>query len=317
MFAEEVTFSFGVPGQANANESAELSTEQVRSLLNQIEAELQRSEVFRRAVQTLEGTQEESAQFLLKAVGREAIRLSMRQLIQQKPSETTMVSEINNRMPDVDSQSTRRIEVPDITNLVPGWRKRAKLDSKVDAVQQEQQRSIARLGEQIRRAREARAMTVSELHTRTMVPLHQLKALEAGQTEHLPEDIYLRGFIRRIAATLGLNAEQLLDNLPTPDPKKAVLPSWQAPVKSKGFSIGFNFGGLSLQPMHLYVGYAALVAGGVAWLAHQPSPSAPPGSFNLDTIQMEQSTQQPQQKSQQQSQQKIDSRVSIAAPERF
>ncbi len=318
MFAEEATVSFGISGQAGG---MEFSAEQVRSLLNQIETELQRSEVFRRAVQNLEETQQEgasSAQFLLKAVGREAIRLSMRHFVSQEPSETTMVSEISNRMPEVDSHSTQSIEVPDITKLVPGWQKRSKVEQKVDVVKQEQHRSIARLGEQIRRAREARAMTLAELHTQTMVPLHQLHSLEAGHGDHLPEDIYLRGFVRRIATALNLNAEQLLDNLPAPNPVQSVIPSWQRPTKTKGFSLGFNLGGLALHPVHLYFGYAALMAGGIAWLAHQPAPSAPPGAINLDNIQMEKSTQQIQRSQQQSPQsQKIDARASIAAPERI
>lgn len=314
MFAEDTTFCFALPGQ---NATVELSAEAVRSLLTQIETELHRSEVFRRAIQGLEASQQDGAsgaQFLLKAVGREAIRLALRQFVRQQPTETQAVTEMESRESvSLEQQKAQAAEAfeSQIVNLVPGWRKRLGADQKAEQAEQERQLCLQRLGEQIRRAREARSLSLRELHGKTMVPLHQLQAIEAGQGSHLPEDIYLRGFIRRIASALDLNAERLLDLLPPTDPVKAVLPTWYHPP-TKSTATGFGFSGLSIRPMHLYVGYAALIAGGFAWLSHQPAPKPLPNAIDLDSPRIQKSDEKTQA-----TQTQATVKASIAAPERL
>ena len=57
----------------------EMSQDGLRSILNQIEAELLNSEVYRRTMaglQTMLGEATNTAQLLVKAVGREAVRLT-------------------------------------------------------------------------------------------------------------------------------------------------------------------------------------------------------------------------------------------------
>jgi cytoskeleton protein RodZ len=138
-----------------------------------------------------------------------------------------------------------------------------------------------------------------------MVPMHQLQALETGQGTHLPEDVYLRGFIKRIGTALELDNATLLASLPIPDPTQAILPSWyHPPTKSGGIK------GLAVQPLHLYVGYAALMAGGLVWLSHQQTPETPPGAIQLDAPNVTTSPQSNQPHS-------LNSGSSIAPPERF
>lgn len=298
MFAEDTKVCFAVPGQ---NATVELSAEAVRSLLSQVEVELHRSEVFRRALQGLEASQQDEAsgaQFLLKAVGREAIRLALRQLVCQP--ESTLIPHPAEAEAEFEAQ---------IVNLVPGWRKRVKPEQKADQTMQERQVCLQQLGEQIRRSRTARLMSLNELHSQTMIPLHQLQAIEAGHGAHFPEDIYLRGFVRRIAAVLGVDADRLLDSLPAPDPAKAFLPSWKTtPSKSRSISLGL--GGLSLRPIHLYVGYAALVAGGFAVLSQQQAPQSLPNAIDLESPTL----QKPAAKPQPQSPLKVSA---VSAPERL
>ncbi|HEY9906789.1 MAG TPA: hypothetical protein V6D18_04185, partial [Thermosynechococcaceae cyanobacterium] len=81
------------------------------------------------------------------------------------------------------------------------------------------------------------------------------------------------GFLRRLGCALNLDGIALAASLPPLDPVQAILPTWYHPEMS------LNTG---LRPLHLYVGYAALLAGGFTWLAYQsdlrepPKPSAAP-----------------------------------------
>lgn len=286
MLAQDTAFCFGVPSNTD---TAELPIEGFKQLLSQIEAELYQSDVFRGAMLRLEEAQNEAAsvQFLLKSVGREAIRLALRQVVQQPDSvETELVEAPLAEVTQAPDQTQKtRIESSDdfdadLLNLVPGWRKRANPSDQIAHEEQQRQLGLNCLGNQIRTAREAQLMSLEELRSKTLVPLHQLQAIEAGHGTHLPEDIYLRGFIRRIAKALNLNTEQLLETVPTPDPVKAILPSWYHPQTK---SSSMSFGNLALRPAHLYMGYAALLTGGVAWLSHQPAPAPLPNAIDLNS----------------------------------
>ncbi|MER3432976.1 MAG: hypothetical protein C4288_05975 [Leptolyngbya sp. ERB_1_1] len=255
--------------------TGEESSEGFRALLSQIEAELYRSEVFRRALESLEESVPEgtSAQFCLKAVGREAIRLVLREIMPATPPEPKPAEPVRRKKPVSESEQHR-------------------------------EECLARLGAQIRTARQVRSMSIAELHTKTLVPVHQLQAIEAGHGAHLPEDVYLRGFIQRIAKVLNVDSAQLLDLLPAVDPVKAVLPTWYHPRKSS-----IDIGGMSLKPVHLYLGYAAMLSGGFVWLSHQ-STSSP--SNNSSTPQVA-----PASKSEVQSTTKISASLQVSAPERL
>lgn len=245
--------------------TGEESSEGFRALLSQIEAELYRSEVYRRALESLEASEGTSAQFCLKSVGREAIRLALWEMM---PAIAPEPADHKTAIPEPDSA---------------------------------RQDCLQRLGAQIRTARQVRSMSIVQLHSKTLVPVHQLQAIEAGYGTHLPEDVYLRGFIQRIAKALNLDSVQLLDLLPAVDPIKAVLPTWYHPPRKRSVDIG----GMSLQPVHLYLGYAALLSGGFVWLSHQTAPPATPRAIELS---------QPVSKSQ--AQPATTSSTGIAAPER-
>ena len=174
-----------------------------------------------------------------------------------------------------------------------------------EQVIQERADHLRRLGGQIQQARLARSMSLSELHSKTLVPVHQIQALEAGYGAHLPEDIYLRGFIQRIAKVLEMDSASLLASLPKPDPRQAILPTWYHPPTP---AIGLR--GLAVQPVHLYVGYAALMAGGLFWLSRQATPPTNPSAIDLDSSQVT-----PSPKIQNHSSEPSGAKVSIAPPE--
>ena len=59
-------------------------------------------------------------------------------------------------------------------------------------------------GELLRKGREQRGLTLDQLARTTRVPEHVVQALEAGQLDELPPEVYAKGFIRAISRELGI-----------------------------------------------------------------------------------------------------------------
>lgn len=288
-----------------------LSQEKLRIIFSQVEAELYHSETYRRALSSLQktvGEAIEGPQALIKSACREAIRLALRQLVkqyqvpptanQEEMPQATLLSKqegmssaqapIQDSVPQANLNSREKSEVVSPGGLAispkaalrskskrSGGGKLAKVDpSKPDmAVQPSippREVLVRQIGQELRQARQAKSLSLNQLHSLTWIPIHQLKALEDGQVEQLPEDVYVRGFIRRVGDALELDGATMSEALPAPDTAKTVLPSWQISDETSP----------CLRPVHLYFGYAALMAGavgGLAWMAQQPFPD---GAFN-------------------------------------
>jgi len=303
-----------IPG----NSSIQISQDDLRSLLGQIETKLHRSKVYRNALATLQnllGSSSEEAKVLFKAISREAIALSFQQFTTQQPKVTdnqhsntadspstetenadlsqclstvklnTNNPETNTNEENLPSQSVPFIEpLPEkvshnqvADNSVKAkedkknakkpthWLKRTLKPDKAEIAKQlaAEQRieTLQKIGEQLQKAREFQGLSLSQLNVYTHVPIHHMEALENGNFELLPEDVYLRGFIRVMGNALGLDGTTLIAALPAPEIAKAILP---ISSKLKNSSPGL---GLDIRPVHLYVGYTALVAGAVGGLS--------------------------------------------------
>ncbi len=125
-------------------------------------------------------------------------------------------------------------------------------------LEQEREQGLREIGLIIHQARVKKGWSIDYLRSLTLITLHQIIALESGDLKTLPEDVYLRGFICRIAAALHLDTKSLLQRLPQPDIAKTTLPSWyQDPQSANNY----------IKPTHLYLGYSTLVAGALGGLA--------------------------------------------------
>ncbi|NEP41102.1 MAG: hypothetical protein F6K25_06905 [Okeania sp. SIO2G4] len=156
-------------------------------------------------------------------------------------------------------------------------RKKLTKAEKAALLVEEKNTYLQQLGEKLQKARKMRCLSMKQIHKQTFVPLHYLEAIEKGQTDELPEDIYLRGFIFRIGNALGFDGVALAEALPMSDPLQSLIPSWSNSNKDIGLGIG---------PIHLYIGYTALMAGavgGLSWMSQQPSPGANLTPDKLDT----------------------------------
>lgn len=291
------------------NPTIEISQDELRSLLGQIEGELHQSKVYRRAlsVSHLLGSSADQANVLFKAVGREAISLAFRQFVQQyqkveenneqadKNSETPAAEQtdytdlaecltsvqINPNNPiettnNIDLQSESQVVTNTANNSVKtkedspttktpiSWFKPNKklILAELQAQMAAQQRldSLREIGQQLRLARESQGLSLSQLHAYTHIQISYIEAVENGNWELLPDDVFVHGFVRVMGNALGLNGTTLAASLPAPEPVKAVLPSYYQPKNRIEFASG-------IRPMHLYFGYTALVAGSVGGLS--------------------------------------------------
>ena len=66
------------------------------------------------------------------------------------------------------------------------------------------------VGAQLRRAREERDLSLSDLLQITKIRVALLKALENNETLTISGDVYTRGFLRAYAAAVGLNPEEIV-----------------------------------------------------------------------------------------------------------
>jgi len=71
------------------------------------------------------------------------------------------------------------------------------------------------LGEQLRRAREARGLSIDEAERATRIRARYLTALEKGDLDVLPTHIQVRGFLRNYSGFVGLDPEQTIGRLDT------------------------------------------------------------------------------------------------------
>jgi cytoskeleton protein RodZ len=264
--------------------------EELRALFNQLEAELHRSEGYCRAIAGLQSVAP-SAPSLIQAVGREALRVAMQHfapvaaptaaaIVPSAAQSDHQAAAAHKADQDATQDAALFSAIADVMAPTPTKarfsflpQRPTKLSAAEIALQEQTARhtQLRQLGQQLRQAREAKAMTLAQLHTRSFVPMYHLQALEMGRVDNLPEDVYLRGFLRRLENVLGLTVGTLQANLPTNLVQTSIAPSWSAAKPTK---VRAGLGGLQVNSAHLYVTYASLMAGGVFWLSNQTSPKA-------------------------------------------
>lgn len=99
---------------------------------------------------------------------------------------------------------------------------------------------MASLGSYLRAEREIRELSVAEIAQTTRIPVRVLLHLEGDEREHLPADVFVRGYLSAYARALGVSDDELLsrfqgedagDDLATP------LPAVYAPESGRRFGI--------------------------------------------------------------------------------
>lgn len=78
------------------------------------------------------------------------------------------------------------------------------------ADQAPQNDDLAAFGEELRREREIRGISLKEIADATKISRRFLEAIERNDHKTLPAPVFTRGFVREYARYLGLNAEELV-----------------------------------------------------------------------------------------------------------
>lgn len=66
-------------------------------------------------------------------------------------------------------------------------------------------------GEELKRERELREITLREVSESTKISLRYLEALEQNEFEHLPGGVFNRGFVRAYSQFIGVDPESMVD----------------------------------------------------------------------------------------------------------
>jgi cytoskeletal protein RodZ len=64
-------------------------------------------------------------------------------------------------------------------------------------------------GDVLRRAREARGMSIQQMCERTKITRHHLENVEADRYDKLPASVYLRGILMAVAKELRLDGQKV------------------------------------------------------------------------------------------------------------
>ena len=71
--------------------------------------------------------------------------------------------------------------------------------------------SLKRIGNFIREARLSRDQSIEELASNLKIGSHQLKAIEDGNIDLLPEEVFIKAMVRRISQKLKLDTEFIMN----------------------------------------------------------------------------------------------------------
>jgi len=111
---------------------------------------------------------------------------------------------------------------------------------------------LEKVGEFLKEARQGRNLSVEDLSSSLRIGKEQLIALEEGDEKSLPEKVFIRAMVRRIAEKLNLDTSFILEEL---NEKKNNLPKTNPVIKKKNtrknrdinpFSMVFLSGALGL-----------------------------------------------------------------------
>lgn len=131
-----------------------------------------------------------------------------------------------------------------------------------------QMEQLKEIGAKLRQLRQQQAISTEQVAAKTFIPLRLLTALEEGESDHLPEPIFIQGFIRRYAEALNLDGAAFANTFSTNNllPIQLESESKEAPQAPS-------------RVIPLYVVYILLMvaaASGLFFLVRTPQTAKPP-----------------------------------------
>ena len=92
---------------------------------------------------------------------------------------------------------------------------------------------LQKVGDFLREARQGRNLSVEDLSSSLRIGKEQLIALESGDENALPEKVFIRAMVRRIAEKLNIDTNFILEEL---DKKKNNASQSSSVIKKKNYS---------------------------------------------------------------------------------
>jgi cytoskeletal protein RodZ len=134
----------------------------------------------------------------------------------------------------------------------------------VNQLNPEQAERLKEIGAYLRQVRQEQSISTEEVATKTFIPLRLLKALEEGQSDQLPEPVFIQGFIRRYADVLNLDGVALAKTFPL-----NLLPT-KSEVSSQDFTKFLYRLIPNYLPYILYILLVGTAASGLFYLLNKP-----------------------------------------------
>jgi len=121
--------------------------------------------------------------------------------------------------------------------------------------------SLKRIGNLIKEARLSRDQSLEELASDLKIGSHQLKAIEEGNEEKLPEKVFVRAMVRRISQKLKLDTEFIMNEFKT-ERKEVKIEEIVEEVSKKNYKTrqSKNFNPLGFLIFILISGFLGLIA---------------------------------------------------------
>ncbi len=151
------------------------------------------------------------------------------------------------------------------------------MNNPVSRISPEQLEALTDLGRRLQHLREMKELSLEQVAASTLVSKRMLAAIEQARVEHLPEPVYIQGFIRRYADVLGVNGAALASEFPAETPLTE-----QRQSMTKRFPVQAQ-----LRPLHLYLLYMVLVGIAISSLSYILNRTASPiviGAVQTDPI---------------------------------
>jgi transcriptional regulator with XRE-family HTH domain len=82
---------------------------------------------------------------------------------------------------------------------------------------------LEQIGAKLRLAREQKQLSIEAISALTQIQPRLVQAIEEGHIEMLPEQVYVKGMIKRYANSVGLNGSELAQQVPTWAPEAATF----------------------------------------------------------------------------------------------
>jgi cytoskeletal protein RodZ len=157
--------------------------------------------------------------------------------------------------------------------------------NQLNPVQLEQLKEI---GAYLRQLRQEQSISREEVAARTFIPSRLLNALEEGQSEQLPEPVFIQGFIRRYADAINLDGVALAKSFPvTFSPVKPDTFQELPDLNAKPIAIE------SINPYVLYSIIGVVAASGLLYVASRVPTTKVSKQANSSLIVEQQTISQP------------------------